>query len=179
MRGGERVQTLETGRLVIRRFTKEDAPFALRLVNEPSFLANIGDKGVRTLEDAVRYLETGPIRMYSEHGHGMGLVTFRDTGAPIGFCGLIARDYLDAPDLGYAFVPEAWRQGFAFEAASAVLAWGRDVRGLSRVLAIVSPGNAPSIGLLGKLGFSYVKRMPVPPDGGEVALYETRPAGTP
>lgn len=143
----------ETPRLLLRHFTLDDGPFVLRLLNEPSFIEYIGDKGVRTLEGAHGYLQNGPLTGYAQHGHGLNLVVLRATGAPIGMCGLLKRDTLEVPDVGYAFVPEAWGAGYALEAAEAVLASGWRDFGLTRVLAITNAHNDPSQRLLRKLGF--------------------------
>ncbi|MBL0179496.1 MAG: GNAT family N-acetyltransferase [Gemmatimonadetes bacterium] len=143
----------ETPRLMLRHFTLDDGEFVLRLLNEPSFHEYIGDKGVRTLEGAHDYLTKGPIASYATHGHGLNLVILRESGAPIGMCGLIKRVTLESPDIGYAFVPEAWGVGYALEAASVILesAW-RDFA-VPRVLAITNAENDPSQRLLLKLGF--------------------------
>lgn len=148
-----------TERLIIRPFTREDAPFILRLLNEPSFIENITDKGVRTLDQAVDYLAQGPWASYAAHGHGLWMVQHRATGTPMGMCGLIKRDTLPELDLGYAFVPEFWGLGYASEAAEACVAWGRDTMGLRSLLAIVSPGNTASIRLLQGLGFQLTGTM--------------------
>jgi len=147
------MKPLLTERLLIRPFALEDAPFVLRLLNEPSFIENIADKGVRTLEQARTYLEGGPLASYAAHGHGLWLVQHRVTGNPMGMCGLIRRDTLPEVDLGYAFLPEFWGLGYATEAAVACVTWGRQTLGLRGLLAIVSPGNAASIRLLKGLGF--------------------------
>lgn len=161
---------LSTERLIIRPFVPEDAPFILRLLNEPSFIENIADKGVRTLEQAAAYLAEGPLASYAAHGHGLWMVQHRATGNPMGMCGLIKRDSLPEVDLGYAFCPEFWGLGYAREAAEACLAWGRSQKDLQTVLAIVSPGNAGSIRLLEALRFRYEKAMEMSP-GDEVAVY--------
>lgn len=147
------MKPLITERLLIRPFTLEDAPFVLRLLNEPSFIENIADKGVRTLEQAQAYLEGGPLVSYATYGHGLWLVEHQVTGNPMGMCGLIRRDTLPEVDLGYAFLPEFWGLGYATEAATACVSWGRHTLGLRALLAIVSPGNASSIRLLRSLGF--------------------------
>jgi RimJ/RimL family protein N-acetyltransferase len=159
-----------TSRLILRSFTLDDAPFILRLLNEPSFIDNIADKGVRTLEQAKDYLSQGPMASYTAHGHGLWMVQHRESGTPMGMCGLIKRDTLPEVDLGYALVPEFWGQGHAREAATACLHWGRDSLGLSGVMAIVSPGNAASIRLLESLGFLRTGRMLYAPDD-EVEVY--------
>ena len=143
---------LETPRLRLRRMSEADAEFIRRLVNEPSFIRNIGDKGVRTLDDARRYIRDGPMASYERHGFGLNLVELKATGAPAGMCGLLKRDVLDHPDIGYAFVPEFWSAGYAREAASAIMNWARATLGLRGVLAIVNPDNAGSIRLLERSG---------------------------
>jgi RimJ/RimL family protein N-acetyltransferase len=168
---------LETGRLRLQRFTAgpEEAEFALRLLNEPSYLENIGDKGVRTLEQAAGYLREGPIKSYEIHGHGLYLAVLKETGQLVGICGLLKRDQFKDADLGYAFLPEFWSQGFAFESASAVLEYGRKALGLSRVIALVNPANAPSIKLLKKLGFSFSETVKMEPGGAVADVYELNP----
>ncbi len=145
--------TLETPRLLLRPLAPEDAPFILEQLNEPSFLEFIGDKGVRTLADARDYIRQGPMACYEEHGFGLLLVLDRDTQTPMGTCGVLRRDSLDHPDLGFAFRPQFWSRGFAFEAAQASLAHAQGSLGLSRILAITSVDNEPSKKLLRKLGF--------------------------
>lgn len=160
----------ETARLRLRPLAPDDAPFILRLLNEPSFLEHIGDKGVRSLEDARRYLEDGPLASYARHGHGLMAVALRETGEAIGMCGLLKREHLDHPDLGYAFLPQGWGRGYAFEAAQAVMGGAK----LGRVLALVSPGNGPSIRLLEKLGFAAIDH---PAAHADTAVYAWRSAG--
>jgi ribosomal-protein-alanine N-acetyltransferase len=164
----------ETDRLVLRLFTPADAGFILRLLNEPSFIENIGDKQVRTLEQASRYLVDGPIESYHRHGHGLYLVGLKGSGTPIGMCGLLKREQLQDVDLGYAFLPEFWSSGYAYESASAVLKLGRQSLGLSTIVAVVSPGNAASIKLLRKLGFSFARSAKLEPNAPDVSLYELR-----
>jgi RimJ/RimL family protein N-acetyltransferase len=159
-----------TERLLLRPFTLEDAPFILQLLNEPSFIENIADKGVRSVTQAEDYLRQGPLASYAAHGHGLWMVQHRGTGSPLGMCGLIRRDALPEVDLGYAFLPEFWGLGFAREAAAACLAWGREHLGLRGLLAIVSPTNAASIRLLEALAFSPEGTMELAP-GDVVAVY--------
>ncbi len=159
-----------TERLIIRPFTLDDTPFILRLLNEPSFIEHIADKGVRTLGQAAEYLTRGPLASYATHGHGLWLVQHRDTGNPMGMCGLIRRETQPEVDLGYAFCPKFWGLGYAREAAEACVAWARDCLGLPGLLAIVSPGHAASIRLLEGLDFRLVKTMEIEP-GDPVVLY--------
>ena len=148
-----------TERLVLRRITPDDAPFILELLNEPSFLEFIGDKGVRNLDDARHYILTGPVASYDRHGFGLYLVLLKPGDVPIGSCGLLQRNILPDVDIGYALRPAFWGQGYAFEAASAVLAHGREVFGLRRIVAIASPANAASKALLEKLGLRYERTL--------------------
>src|SRR5437870_261981 len=132
---------LETYRLVLRRLAVEDAEFIFHLLNQPSFLQFIGDKGVRTIDDARNYILTGPIASYERFGFGLYLTELKPTQAPIGICGLLKRETLDDVDVGFAFLPQYWRQGYAFESAAAVMAYGKDVLGLERIVAISSLDN--------------------------------------
>jgi RimJ/RimL family protein N-acetyltransferase len=156
---------LETERLLLRPFTTGDAPFALTLLNEPSFLHFIGDKQVRTLEDARQYLLTGPIACYRQNDFGLMCIELKDSPTPIGMCGLLKREELPAPDIGFAFLPDYWGQGFAFEAATAVMNDARERLKLNQVLAIVNPDNESSIKLLERLGLRFVR------ENGETNLY--------
>ena len=161
---------LETARLTLRRIANDDAPFIVTLLNDPDFLRYIGDRNVRTIEDAHRYLATGPGAMYERFGHGLWLVTLTSTNEPLGICGLLKRDTLEDVDLGYAFLPQFRSQGYAEEAARGCMAYAGGVLGLRRVVAIVQPDNARSIRLLEKLGFAREKLMRLTEDGHEVAL---------
>lgn len=162
---------LETDRLEIRHFKLDDAPFIVALLNDPSFLRFIGDRGVRTREDARAYLQNGPIASYRLHGYGLFRTSLKAERTPIGMCGLLKRDYLDAPDIGFAFLPPYRAQGYAFEAAAAVIAHGRQQLGLTRIAAIVSPDNERSIRLLDKLGLHAVGRVRNGPDDDETMLF--------
>jgi len=161
----EAVIVLTTDRLRLRHMTVDDAAFMLRLLNEPSWLRFIGDRGVRTLADAQSYILNGPVEMVSRLGFGFYIVELKDPAepvGPVGICGLAKRPYLADVDIGFAFLPEFWGQGYAFEAAAAVLDLAHTRLGLRRVLATVRPGNQSSIKLLEKLGLRYEKTMPHP-----------------
>ena len=145
---------LETPRLTLRRLQFDDAPFLVELLNEPSFIENIGDKCVRSVEDAHRYLREGPMAMYEKFGFGLWH-TARKDGVAVGMCGLLKRDNLPDADVGYAFLPAFWGQGFALEATAATLRHGARKFGLTRVLGVVSEGNAGSIRVLEKLGMNF------------------------
>jgi RimJ/RimL family protein N-acetyltransferase len=165
------MKVLETDRLLLRRLALEDAGFMLGLLNEASYMRFIGDKGVRTTNDARHYILTGPIASYEQFGFGLYLTALKDSGASIGICGLLKRDNLPNVDIGFAFLPQFWSQGYALEAASGVMAYGRETLGLKRIIAIVSPDNTRSIKLLGKLGFKFERITRWPADGSEIKLY--------
>lgn len=160
----------KTARLILRELQLTDAAFALRLYNEPSFLQHIGDKGVRTVEDAERNLQQGAIASYAQHGYGMWLVE-NHQGQAIGLCGLIKRDFLSETDLGYAYLPEFFGQGYAYEAATAVLAYAAEHTALKTLVAIVSPANLASRALLQKLGFEQDGQVLVPDKNEMVDFY--------
>jgi len=151
------MKVLETERLLVRWLTLGDAAFILELVNEPAWLQFIGDRGVRTLDDARTYLASGPLAMYARAGFGLFAVERKSDRALIGICGLLTRDTLADVDLGFALLARFQRQGFAREAAAATLAHAKNVLGLKRIVAITSPENHRSIALLESLGFAFEK----------------------
>jgi RimJ/RimL family protein N-acetyltransferase len=168
---------LQTARLALRPFTLDDAAFILELVNDPSFLRYIGDKGVRSEDDARRYLRDGPLASYARFGFGLYAVELTDGRAPIGMCGILKRDALPDPDLGFAFLPRHRSQGFALEAVSAVLADARARHGLTRILAITSLENARSIALLEKAGFRFDRLARLSEGADEVRLFAREAEG--
>ncbi len=175
---------LETDRLTLRWLTTSDAPFILGLLNQPSFLHFIGDRGVRTPGDAEQYILQGPIKSYQRSGFGLYLAELKDGNTPIGICGLIKRDILNDVDIGFAFLPQFWSQGYAFEAASAVMVYGTNVLKLRRIVAIVSPDNDRSIRVLEKIGLKFESMMSWPQDGSQLKgfvhkqlLIKTNPYG--
>jgi RimJ/RimL family protein N-acetyltransferase len=167
------MRELETDRLRLRPLTFGDAEFIVGLLNEPSFLRYIGDKGVRDRASACRYLEAGPLASYARFGFGLLCVELRPAGVAIGICGLLKRDTLEDVDVGFAFLPGYWGQGYAREAASAVLAQGREEFGLKRIVAITSLDNEASIRLLGRLGFRFERETRLTPEADEVKLFSS------
>lgn len=153
---------IETDRLLLTHLNAEDAEHILELLNEESFIRNIGDRGVRNLDDARGYIENGPMASYRQHGFGLNRVALRDCGPPIGICGLLQRDYLEHPDIGFAFLPRYWSQGYALEAAEAVLTHGRQTFQIARVLATTALDNLSSVHVLGKLGFRFDRLIKAP-----------------
>jgi RimJ/RimL family protein N-acetyltransferase len=165
------LKVLETDRLILRRLSTDDAEFILELLNDPSWLRFIGDKGVRTVADARDYILKGPVEMYDRLGFGLYMTEVKEGHVPIGLCGLIKRDTLEDVDIGFAFLPSYQGKGYAFEAASAVLEYGKNVLGLSRIVAITSVDNDPSAKLLEKLGFRFEKMVRLTNDNQEVRLF--------
>jgi RimJ/RimL family protein N-acetyltransferase len=145
---------LSTRRLVLARFEAADAPFIVRLLNDADWIRYIGDRDVRTVDDARAYLERGPIALYARHGFGLWRVARRADGIAIGMCGLIKRDTLPDVDIGFALLPEYRGMGYAMEAAEATMAVAKQRYGLRRVVAIASPENARSLRLLERLGMT-------------------------
>jgi len=143
----------------------------LELLNDPSFIRNIGDRGVRTVADACAYILNGPVASYSKNGFGLYLVVLKETNESIGICGLIKRDGLEDVDLGYAFLPRFWARGFAVESAKAVKAYAKDVIGLHRIVAITDPENEGSIRVLEKIGFRFEKMVRLSDDDIELKLF--------
>ncbi len=155
---------LQTENLIIRKLRVEDAPFIFELVNMPSWLQYIGDRGVRTVRDAEQYIINGPMTSYEKFGFGLYLVALKDTLEPIGMCGLLKRDTLEHPDIGFAFLQKFTGRGYAFESAAEVLTYGKNVLGLTSILAITTKDNSSSIKLLGRLGFEFEKHIMINAD---------------
>lgn len=165
---------LETERLVLREVTVQDAAFVLDLLNSPGFLENIGDRGVRTLDEARTYIEDRVLGSYRDHGFGMWLTAQKSDGAAVGLAGLVRRDGLDVPDVGYAFIQRVWGRGYAQEAAAAVLAHARGPMGIPNLAAITTPENFASMAVLRKIGFTFHGMITLP--GGErESIYFTAP----
>lgn len=165
------MRILETKRLALRRMSTDDAEFMLHLLNEPSWLRFIGDRGVRTIEDARAYISNGPIEMYARLGFGPYVVELKDDNIPIGVCGLIKRDFLSDADIGYGFLPQYWAKGYAYESAAAVMEYASAVLGLKRVVAMTTNENERSARLLEKLGMRYEQMVKYPDTGEEVRLF--------
>jgi RimJ/RimL family protein N-acetyltransferase len=167
------VTILETERLILRNMTTDDAKFILELVNEPSFIQNIGDRHVRTMEDACAYILNGPVKSYEKNGFGLWAMVLKETNEPIGMCGLIKRDTLDDVDIGYALFPKFWSKGYAVEAARATKQYAKDIAGLKRLVGIVDPTNQGSIRVLEKIGLRYEKMVQLSADDIELKLFGT------
>lgn len=165
-------QVIETERLILREITVTDAPFIVELLNTPSFLRFIGDRGVRTTQDAVRYINDGPRNSYLENGFGLWLVVLKEKGILAGMCGLIRRAALEHVDIGFALLPAFENKGIGYEAASAALRYGLRTLGLPKIVAIVDPANVPSTGLLRKLGMVQNGTVRMPGDTLDLLYFE-------
>jgi len=170
---------LETQRLRLRHLSAADAPFILELLSDADFIRNIGDRGVRTLEQARQYVLTGPAASYEQHGFGLDLVESKQSGAALGICGLLRRDCHPEVEIGFAFLPAARGQNYAFEAGQAVLDFGVRSLHLTRIIALTAPDNLASIRVLEKLGFHFDRMVPWlnPARGSRLFVY--RGASTP
>ncbi|MGI9219688.1 MAG: GNAT family N-acetyltransferase [Woeseiaceae bacterium] len=162
---------LQTERLMLRRLTLEDADLMLAVWNDPAFLEHVGDRGIRTLEDAQNTLAMGAFQLYEKYGYGPFRVALRDDDQAIGTCGLFRREGFDGPDIGWSILPEYCGRGFAYEAALAVLKFGFEDVGLVRIAAFISAENTPSLGLAKKLGLRYEKMARLVGDDEDVCLY--------
>jgi len=162
---------LETKRLILRQFTTDDTKFILELVNSPGWLEFIGDRNIKTDEQAKKYLQNGPLKSYEQNGFGLSLVALKNEKLPIGMCGIIKRDHLENPDIGFAFLPEFTGKGLAFEMAAATMAYAKDQLKLPVIFAITVSENKTSIKLLEKIGMKFIKRFCFPEEKEELMLY--------
>jgi ribosomal-protein-alanine N-acetyltransferase len=144
---------IQTTVLTLRQFNTNDAGFILELLNTPAWKQFIGDKNVNTHQDAVNYLINGPQATYVKYEYGPWLVSLKESGQPIGMCGLFKRDYLDRPDLGFAFLPGFEGRGLAFEACLATIQYVKDLYHIDKLFAITTNVNLRSRRLLEKCGF--------------------------
>ena len=164
------VNVLSTERLILRRLTTGDAEFIFELLNDPAFLRFIGDKGVRSLDDARQYILSGPVASYEQHGFGLWLVELKGANTAVGICGLLKREALADVDIGFAFLPRYRSSGYALESAAAVLEYSRNSLGLERVVAITDPDNVASLRVLEKIGMSFDRMIRLSEDGPDIRL---------
>jgi len=164
---------LETERLYLRRVTLDDTGLMLAVWNDPAFVRNVGDRGIRTVEQARKAMKSGALKLYADYGYGPYSMVLKSDECQVGVCGLFRRENLEDPDIGFAVLPDYCSMGYAGEAAFAVLAHARDDLAIRELTAIVSPGNAPSIGLIEKLGLSFDRMITMPGDEEEISLYST------
>jgi RimJ/RimL family protein N-acetyltransferase len=163
---------IETDRLYLRELSIVDADFMLTLMNTPSWLTFIGDRNVRYKTAASNYISEKIISSYRNHGFGLYLVLIKSTKTPIGICGLVKREGLLIPDLGFAILPEFEKKGFAKEAANAVLSWAKETLMLPEVCAITTELNKKSIQVLESIGMIYHQKIVLPADKDNYLLYK-------
>jgi RimJ/RimL family protein N-acetyltransferase len=166
---------IQSKRLALRKLDLHDAEFILELLNEAAFVRFIGDKGVRTVQDARDYLLKGPMDSYARFGFGLYLTSLLNDRTPIGICGLVKRDTLDDVDIGFAFLSRHWSKGYAVEAASAVMKFAERELQLRRVVAITNPDNSGSIAVLQRIGLRFERMVKLSDEGSELKLFGTVP----
>jgi len=162
---------LETERLRLKEFTPIDSEFIVELLNSPGWLQFIGDRNIKTEEQAKHYLENGPIKSYKENGYGLWLVEKKADNTAIGMCGIIKRETLNHPDLGFAFLPAYNCNGYAFEITSATMEYAKHQLNISKILAITVPNNSKSIRLLEKIKLKFIQTIIFPTSQEELLLY--------
>ncbi len=162
---------IETSRLRIRKLSLADAEFVLGLVNEPAFLANIGDKGVRTLADSKSFISKGPWTCQAKRGYGQFLVYRKEDGDPVGICGLLFRDALNVTDIGFAILAKHRGRGFALEAAKAMMKYGVSELRIEQIVGLTLAENTASIRVLEKLGMKFDRVVKMSDDDPGTALY--------
>jgi RimJ/RimL family protein N-acetyltransferase len=157
------MQPIETDRLHLRPLEPErDAPFMLEVLNDPAFIRNVADRGVRTVADAEQYICEKMMPSYTEFGFGFFVLELKETGVPVGMCGLIKRPVLADVDIGYSLLPAFWGNGYAYEAARAVMDYGLRMHKLPRIVGITAPHNHSSIKVLEKLGLRFERMFRMP-----------------
>lgn len=162
---------LETERLILRRLTTDDAEFMLELMNEPGFIRYVADRGLRTTADAAAYISEKILPSYTRFGFGFYLLNLKESETAIGICGLVKRDNLENVDVGFSILQRFCGKGYAYEAAAAVMDYGRSVLGLVGIVGVTAPGNLTSIHLLQKLGLKFQRKIHLPGYGPESLLF--------
>jgi len=170
----EMTSILETGRLSLREFNTTDAAFIIQLLNSEGWLKFIGDRHIKTLEQAENYLTNGPMKSYSVNGFGLSMVELKNTHTPIGMCGLIKRDNLPDIDIGFAFLEEFMGNGYAFEIAQATINFAKENLHKETILAITIPTNVRSINLLKKIGMKFEKNFSFEGSTEELMLFRNK-----
>ena len=161
----------ETERLIICRLSTDDAGFIFELLNTASWLQYIGDRGIKSLDDAKKYIVNGPVKSYETFGFGLYLVKLKNENTPVGICGLIKRETLEDVDIGFAFLPEHTGKGYALESAAATMTYAKTNLGLNRIVAITTEDNHSSINLLKKIGLTFEKLIKLAGEETELLLF--------
>ena len=162
---------VETERLRLRKFTFDDTAFIIALLNSPGWIEFIGDRNIKTKAEAIVYLENGPLKIYKNHGFGLWMAELKHDKTPIGMCGILKRDTLDFPDLGFCFLPEYFGKGYAYESAAAAIQIARKSFHIETICAITLAYNTASIKLLEKLGLQFISPISLPDNDDTLLLY--------
>ncbi|RPD97701.1 N-acetyltransferase [Aureibaculum marinum] len=162
---------LNTDRLLLDFISENDAPFLHQLMNNPSFIKNIGDRNIKTIGDAKNFIKSRFLKSYKHNGYGYYIIKIKETNEPIGFCGLVNRIELDIIDIGYALLPKFTSKGFAFEATKALYNYAQQTLNIPKIAAIIEPTNTKSLALIKKLGLKYKKKVQLPEEDIECLLY--------
>jgi len=162
---------IETERLRLREFTLDDTAFIIALLNSPGWIEFIGDRNIKTKAEAIVYLENGPLKIYKNHGFGLWMAELKHDKTPIGMCGILKRDTLDFPDLGFCFLPEYFGKGYAYESANAAMLVAREIFHIETICAITLANNTASIKLLEKLGLQFISPISFPDNDETLLLY--------
>ncbi|NCF74145.1 MAG: GNAT family N-acetyltransferase [Gammaproteobacteria bacterium] len=165
---------METDRLRMRPVTVEDTALMLAIWNDPAFIENVADRGIRTAEQARDAIEAGAQKLFEDYGYGPYCMSLKANGTMIGICGLFKRENIEYPDIGFGVLPDYCGKGYAGEAAMAVVDFARDSLGISILTAIVSPTNTPSIRLIKKLGLDFERMITMPGDAEAICLYSRK-----
>lgn len=165
---------IQTERLVLREFNTEDAAFTLELLNTPTWLQYIGDRNVKNLADARNYITGFFMESYRRFGFGFYLVELKNDHQPIGMCGVVKREFLEDPDIGFGFLPTYAGQGYAYEAAAACLNFALNTLKLNRITAVTTQENNNSRKLIQKLNLYFEKNICWPPTNKQVMLFSNQ-----
>ena len=167
------MKILETERTILREVAETDASFILDLLNHPAFIRYIGDRKVRSVEQAREYIESRFTGSYKQFGFGMWVIELKADNTPIGVCGFVRREKLPDADIGFALLSRFEKKGYGFETAAAAMRYGSEELNLERVLAITSQDNEASGKLLGKLGFKFDGLIKISDDAEEAKLFSS------
>ena len=162
---------METERLRLRPVTVDDTALMLAVWNDPAFIENVSDRGIRTVEQARDAIKTGAQKLFEDYGYGPYCMSLKPNGTMIGICGIFKRENIEDPDIGFGVLPDYCGKGYAGEAAAAVVDYARNTLRIGVLTAIVSPKNAPSIGLIKKLGLTFERMITMPGDNDAICLY--------
>ncbi len=149
-----RYVVLDTERLLIRKWNDEDAAEVADIYVNPEVMEFIPG-GVWSPERTARVIA----RMREldvEHGYGFYPIVLKSSGKVIGHCGLGFLEQTPEVEVAYVLDSPYWGQGYASEAARAMLAYGFSRLNISRIVAVAFPENARSIGVMRSVGMSPV-----------------------